>query len=136
MTTRWLFRILIRNCWRLCLLKSQYEQVQSDFYSTYLYQLFCNKKDHIIFTPTVKTRCCGKDNWKKYSSKQDNSHLNCVETQLRLQCITKSSKLFFWVIYFIYLEFEKLEKKLTNRQLEYLRQCKYTYSIVMLVNIL
>jgi hypothetical protein len=35
----------------------------------------------------------------------------------------------------IYLEFAQLEMKLTNEQLEYLRQCEYIYFILILVNI-
>ncbi|CAF2394315.1 unnamed protein product [Rotaria sp. Silwood2] len=52
--------------------------------------------------------------------------------------LNSSGFLFFYhnaLIDSIYLELADLEEKLTNEQLEYLRQCEYIYSIVILVNI-
>jgi len=56
-----------------------------------------------------------------------------------LQCDWIPLMFFFYhniPIYSIYLEGVKLEEQLTNEQLEYLRQCEYIYSILILVNIL
>jgi len=56
-----------------------------------------------------------------------------------LQCVWIPLMFFSIIIHqynSIYLEGVKLEEQLTNEQLEYLRQCEYIYSILILVNIL